>query len=122
VTGMKVVSCHPYQVDTGGERRRTEGDPVRSSRKRTIGKRLPEVGKSLGKGIVEFKKGLKGVKDEMDGIDSEVQDAVDRSDQAKPEPPKLSAAKSEPPMDAPKPGEREEVKSESESRSPQPGA
>lgn len=30
-----------------------------------FGKRLPEVGKSLGKGIVEFKKGLKGVEDEI---------------------------------------------------------
>lgn len=31
-----------------------------------FGRRLPEVGKSLGKGIVEFKKGLKGVEDEID--------------------------------------------------------
>src|SRR4051795_12341142 len=31
-----------------------------------FGKRLPEVGRSLGKGIVEFKKGLKGVEDEME--------------------------------------------------------
>ena len=31
-----------------------------------FGKRLPEVGKSLGRSIVEFKKGLKGVKDEID--------------------------------------------------------
>jgi sec-independent protein translocase protein TatA len=31
-----------------------------------FGKRLPEVGRSLGKGIVEFKKGLKGVEDEID--------------------------------------------------------
>ncbi|MBL9149406.1 MAG: twin-arginine translocase TatA/TatE family subunit [Phycisphaerae bacterium] len=31
-----------------------------------FGRRLPEVGKSLGQGIVEFKKGLKGVKDEID--------------------------------------------------------
>ncbi len=30
-----------------------------------FGKRLPEVGKSLGKGIVEFKKGLSGVEDEV---------------------------------------------------------
>src|SRR4029450_4082681 len=29
-----------------------------------FGKRLPEVGRSLGKGIVEFKKGLKGIEDE----------------------------------------------------------
>ncbi len=31
-----------------------------------FGKRLPEVGRSLGKGIVEFKKGLSGVADEFD--------------------------------------------------------
>lgn len=31
-----------------------------------FGKRLPEVGRSLGKGIVEFKKGLKGLEDEVD--------------------------------------------------------
>jgi len=29
-----------------------------------FGKRLPEVGKSLGKGIMEFKKGLSGVVDD----------------------------------------------------------
>ena len=31
-----------------------------------FGKRLPEVGRSLGKGIVEFKKGLAGIGDEID--------------------------------------------------------
>lgn len=31
-----------------------------------FGKRLPEVGRSLGKGIVEFKKGLKGVEDDVE--------------------------------------------------------
>lgn len=31
-----------------------------------FGKRLPEVGRSLGKGIVEFKKGLRGIEDEID--------------------------------------------------------
>lgn len=31
-----------------------------------FGKRLPEVGKSLGRGIVEFRKGLKGVEDEIE--------------------------------------------------------
>ena len=31
-----------------------------------FGKRLPEVGRSLGKGIIEFKKGLNGVADEFD--------------------------------------------------------
>jgi sec-independent protein translocase protein TatA len=31
-----------------------------------FGKKLPEVGRSLGKGIVEFKKGLKGIEDDVD--------------------------------------------------------
>ncbi|MGE3313385.1 MAG: twin-arginine translocase TatA/TatE family subunit [Limisphaerales bacterium] len=31
-----------------------------------FGKRLPEVGRSLGKGIVEFKKGLKSVEDDVE--------------------------------------------------------
>jgi sec-independent protein translocase protein TatA len=30
-----------------------------------FGKRLPEVGRSLGKGIVEFKKGLRGLDDDL---------------------------------------------------------
>ena len=31
-----------------------------------FGKRLPEVGRSLGKGIIEFKKGLSGIEDHFD--------------------------------------------------------
>ncbi len=31
-----------------------------------FGKRLPEVGRSVGRGIVEFKKGLAGVDDEVE--------------------------------------------------------
>lgn len=31
-----------------------------------FGKRLPEVGRSLGKGIVEFKKGLRGIEEELE--------------------------------------------------------
>ncbi len=30
-----------------------------------FGKRLPELAKSLGKGVTEFKKGLSGVEDEV---------------------------------------------------------
>ena len=30
-----------------------------------FGRRLPELGKSIGKGIVEFKKGLTGIEDEV---------------------------------------------------------
>ena len=31
-----------------------------------FGKRLPEVGRSLGKGLMEFKKGLNDIKSEVD--------------------------------------------------------
>jgi sec-independent protein translocase protein TatA len=31
-----------------------------------FGKRLPEVARSLGKGVTEFKRGLQGVRDEID--------------------------------------------------------
>ena len=34
-----------------------------------FGKRLPEVGRSLGKGIVEFKKGLKGIEEDVEQVD-----------------------------------------------------
>ncbi len=46
-----------------------------------FGKRLPEVGKSLGKGIVSFKKGLQGV-------ESDIDEAVSRPE-TKSEPAKL---------------------------------
>jgi len=51
-----------------------------------FGRKLPEVGKYLGKGIVEFKKGLKGLEDEVDGA---------------------AAARHEPPaLEAPRPPQR----------------
>jgi sec-independent protein translocase protein TatA len=34
-----------------------------------FGRRLPEVGRSLGRGLSEFKKGLKGVEDEIESSD-----------------------------------------------------
>ncbi|MBS1257714.1 MAG: Sec-independent protein translocase protein TatA [Candidatus Scalindua arabica] len=37
-----------------------------------FGKRLPGTMRSIGKGFVEFKKGLKGVKDEVDEAEEEV--------------------------------------------------
>jgi sec-independent protein translocase protein TatA len=37
-----------------------------------FGKRLPEMARGLGKGIVEFKKGLKGVKEDLDDVDDEI--------------------------------------------------
>lgn len=38
-----------------------------------FGKRLPDVGRSLGKGIMEFKKGLHDVQDELSREDVEQQ-------------------------------------------------
>jgi len=35
-----------------------------------FGRRLPEVGKSLGQGIVQFKKGLKDIETEVDNASS----------------------------------------------------
>lgn len=31
-----------------------------------FGKKLPEVARSLGKGVIEFKKGLRGIEDDVD--------------------------------------------------------
>ncbi len=31
-----------------------------------FGKKLPEVARSLGKGVIEFKKGLRGIEDDID--------------------------------------------------------
>lgn len=36
-----------------------------------FGKRLPEVGRSLGKGLVEFKKGMQGIEDEIRSASTE---------------------------------------------------
>lgn len=38
-----------------------------------FGRRLPEVGRSLGQGLVEFKKGLKGVTDDVEPIKRDVE-------------------------------------------------
>lgn len=45
-----------------------------------FGKRLPEVMKSLGKGIVEFKKGVKGVEDEVEDSTSKKNDELKTAD------------------------------------------
>jgi len=64
-----------------------------------FGKRLPEVGRSLGKGIIEFKKGVRGLEDDLDSASSSVttdpaNDDVDDHDEA-------TAPKFEPPTAEP---------------------
>lgn len=67
-----------------------------------FGKRLPEVGRSLGKGIVEFKKGLRGIEDEFTG-GSQQSSPVDRyaPPVGDPEFSDQSVPKFEPPTQAP---------------------
>jgi sec-independent protein translocase protein TatA len=66
-----------------------------------FGRKLPEVGKYLGKGIVEFKKGLRGIEDEVETT------AQPRHEPAAIEPPRppqkvgVTAPKFEDPVGAP---------------------
>lgn len=53
-----------------------------------FGKRLPEVGRSLGKGIVEFKKGLRDIEDEIDTAASQPpRQSGQKSNDSSPTPP-----------------------------------
>lgn len=72
-----------------------------------FGKRLPEVGRSLGKGLVEFKKGLRGIEDDLDtSVATPPRKAQTLTPEALPDP---SIPKFEPPTTAPvaAPGEFE---------------
>ena len=58
-----------------------------------FGKRLPEVGRSLGKTVMEFKNGLRGMEDEFatafrDSGDSKPVPMPQINDSASPEPPR----------------------------------
>ena len=44
-----------------------------------FGKRLPEVMRSMGKGIVEFKKGVKGVEDDVEEVSNKKQEKIERA-------------------------------------------
>jgi len=56
-----------------------------------FGKRLPEVGRALGKGIVEFKKGLRGLEDEVDAGSTVRNDVPAPALQPPPRPPQRVA-------------------------------
>ena len=45
-----------------------------------FGRRLPEVGRNLGRALVEFKRGLRGVKDEVDETIDEATDTASKSE------------------------------------------
>ena len=66
-----------------------------------FGKRLPEVARSLGKGIVEFKKGVRGIEDEVNSA------TYNQPSSYRPQPAsdaqEVSAPKFEPPRSEPVP-------------------
>ena len=66
-----------------------------------FGKRLPEVARSLGKGIVEFKKGVRGIEDEVDSATYNASSSSSPRPSADDEPIESSAPKFEPPTAAP---------------------
>lgn len=78
-----------------------------------FGKRLPEVARSLGKGIVEFKKGVRGIEDEVDSATYSTRSyqseasrpAVDDTHEVE-----SSAPRFEPPTSAPAAADEEESK------------
>lgn len=43
-----------------------------------FGNRLPEVGRSLGRGLMEFKRGLRNMQDEVGSLDRESDSLIDR--------------------------------------------
>lgn len=71
-----------------------------------FGKRLPEVGRSLGKGIVEFKKGIRGIEDEFDISGPSTSHVPARRTEDRPRTNEVAATsvpKFEPPASAPVP-------------------
>lgn len=68
-----------------------------------FGKRLPEVARSLGKGVVEFKKGLRGIEDDVDtNVYSSRYDSSSGSSNARPEPKDESIESAAPKFEPPK--------------------
>jgi len=67
-----------------------------------FGKRLPEVARSLGRSMVEFKKGVRGIEDEIrsatsvSNVDAPVHEPAEEREEA-------TAPKFEPPAAEPKP-------------------
>ncbi|MBO1223418.1 MAG: twin-arginine translocase TatA/TatE family subunit [Candidatus Scalindua sediminis] len=43
-----------------------------------FGKKIPSTMRSIGKGVVEFKKGLKGIEDEVDEVKKDIKEIDDK--------------------------------------------
>lgn len=70
-----------------------------------FGKRLPEVARSLGKGLVEFKRGMTGIQEEVTRTQYDIDEAANKTPSSRPVPAEeqeeLQAPKFEPPKAAP---------------------
>ena len=66
-----------------------------------FGKRLPEVGRSLGKSFIEFKKGISGLEDEFRSVSSAVTSTSTASHDAAVDREEATAPKFEPPQSEP---------------------
>jgi sec-independent protein translocase protein TatA len=66
-----------------------------------FGKRLPEVGRSLGKSFVEFKKGVSGLEEEFRSVSSAVTSTSTASHDAAVDHEEATAPKFEPPQSEP---------------------
>ena len=66
-----------------------------------FGKRLPEVGRSLGKGIVEFKRGIHGIDDDVESTAHSSSTSRSSSEEAD-DREEATAPKFEPPTSEPK--------------------
>ena len=68
-----------------------------------FGRRLPEVGRSVGRAIVEFKKGVRGIEDEVDNATYNTDYSSSSSSRPVPdaEQEEATAPKFEPPESAP---------------------
>jgi len=52
-----------------------------------FGKRLPEVARSMGKGMREFKEGMSGIQNEFNGAYNATPSRVEKAPASRPEPP-----------------------------------
>lgn len=67
-----------------------------------FGKRLPEVARSLGKGIVEFKKGIKGIDEEVESASYQRSNSTSSNTSSRPAPLEESVETTAPKFEPPK--------------------